>query len=209
MALRIYLCPVVEEPPGSTLWQCMVHEHLMPQSPTRTYRFSDDVRRKVCVVLVTAPAADHAAILADPRGATPLCPGAADLAAFRAQLDAPLSSFPAAQVQAAKTRAELMGVPTSWATGATTLRQMFRYVLRRFRATTQGHDLPEFQALTARPLATLAAAFPAAERAALVLWLHRRGLPAAHADGATLGAVLHSICASLVATAADFAGESI
>ena len=208
MALRLYLLPVVELPPGSTLRHCLAFLHLGHPRPDRWYRFADDAERHVSVALVNAPDALHDAILADPRGAVPLGPAVPDLATFRALLDARVGVLSPGHVAAVKARAEAWGANTAWIDAATPIRAVLRYLVCRFRFSTEAHDEPAVQSFAARSPDLTTASTPKAERDAVAAYLARKGMPSGFL-AADIRATIHNIVGARMQVPAKLGDEAV
>jgi hypothetical protein len=142
------------------------------------------------LMLVVADTTTHDAICADSRITVVLPSNHVTPSQMRNHLDDPLSAFDNTWRNNLKSKLETLGVPTGWATNATTMRELIKFLIRVCQATCRQLN-PSMRALLSVPITRTISSFTAGERASMAGWLNNRGVDTSQVTGSTtVGTVL-------------------
>lgn len=198
MPIRIYVAPQIGSgmmiDPNPSNWtdatgpyRSLLNKYIDSSAGDR-FEEIDHPGRKISICCVTATAAAHTAIEADP-AITPVIPRrAVDAADLSAILSAPLASYPLAWRTAARSKMESWGIDTSWITGSTTMKDLLTRLIRILSVAqvAAGHGAAaDTLGFLGQNLEMIVSAIPPAQRSAIGDWLRSRGIDTSWITGTT------------------------
>jgi len=167
----------------------------------------DHPARRISICTVEASATTLDAIEGDARVVPVLPIRATDRTHLAQILNAPFSSYPLAWRNAARTKLESLGVNTEWITGASTMKDVLRQIVKLFSVAqvADGHGQTDVKEFIRGNLDVQVSAIPVAQRQAIGAWLQSRGIDTSWITGST---TVRQVVASLPENFAKLYGRN-